>query len=455
MTMMCYCRRLSTVLLLVFVFVCSSRPVEAARGNDDDSVNVCPQDVDSIAPCTCSLAAPDAEAEAGVDVVCARPLSREALTDVTNSLAFQNIVANTFRIDVYDDVALPSPALHGLFIRELRVASERLERVDATAFADVVGLRSLRLDLVSRDLVIDAAAFWRLPTLHTLELRAHRVEIAPDMLRGSPLLKHLLLTLLGDAASLDAAAFRGFPPLEEFAYSGGDVGDVSEATFADLRSLRRLNVSGSGVRRFHEALQHERGVNSSSLQLLLTDNELQCDCCLRWLLERSWDEGSDLGRCASPPALAGRNLSDLLPAELQCDGGDICIQTPRTEESVQVSEVYREGHEYTQPRSLYAYDIEEPIWGFADGGETYTGSDRGAISGIGGGRIGGIGGGAIGGIGGGRIGGIGGGAIGGIGGGAIGGIGGGAIGGIGGGVIGGGGGIIRGGGGNAHGGYGY
>ncbi|XP_014667205.1 PREDICTED: loricrin-like [Priapulus caudatus] len=34
---------------------------------------------------------------------------------------------------------------------------------------------------------------------------------------------------------------------------------------------------------------------------------------------------------------------------------------------------YREGHEYTQPRTLYNYDIEEPIWGFNDQDTVYTG----------------------------------------------------------------------------------
>ncbi|XP_014677301.1 PREDICTED: keratin, type II cytoskeletal 1-like [Priapulus caudatus] len=34
---------------------------------------------------------------------------------------------------------------------------------------------------------------------------------------------------------------------------------------------------------------------------------------------------------------------------------------------------YREGHEYTQPRTLYNYDIEEPIWGFGDVDIQYNG----------------------------------------------------------------------------------
>ncbi|XP_014664989.1 PREDICTED: RNA-binding protein FUS-like [Priapulus caudatus] len=35
---------------------------------------------------------------------------------------------------------------------------------------------------------------------------------------------------------------------------------------------------------------------------------------------------------------------------------------------------YREGHEYTQPKTLYHYDIEEPIWGFADVDNVYKGN---------------------------------------------------------------------------------
>ncbi|XP_014678404.1 PREDICTED: uncharacterized protein LOC106818192, partial [Priapulus caudatus] len=95
---------------------------------------------------------------------------------------------------------------------------------------------------------------------------------------------------------------------------------------------------------------------------------------------------------------------------------------------------YREGHEYTQPKTLYNYDIEEPVWGFADVDVVYSGEGGGAGGAIGGGSFGGgsFGGGAIGGgsIGGGSFGGgaIGGGSIGGgrfsggaIGGGSIGG----------------------------------
>ncbi|XP_014678922.1 PREDICTED: keratin, type II cytoskeletal 1-like, partial [Priapulus caudatus] len=79
---------------------------------------------------------------------------------------------------------------------------------------------------------------------------------------------------------------------------------------------------------------------------------------------------------------------------------------------------YREGHEYTQPKTLYNYDIEEPVWGFADVDVVYRGEGGGAGGAIGGGSIGGgsSGGGAIGGgsIGGGSSGGgaIGGGSIG-------------------------------------------
>ncbi|KAH3848745.1 hypothetical protein DPMN_091125, partial [Dreissena polymorpha] len=138
-------------------------------------------------------------------------------------------------------------------------------------------------------------AFRGLQNLQSLYLHDNRLGNIPRAaFSGLTQLQTLYLSR-NVIESIDAGVFEGVPNITKLKLDGNQIRNISRAAFGDLSHLEELD---------------------------LTNNPLNCDCQLRWLIERM--QGSQFtlkvksAVCSEPAHLKGRNIASVNPMALNC-----------------------------------------------------------------------------------------------------------------------------------------
>ncbi|KFM63354.1 Leucine-rich repeat neuronal protein 2, partial [Stegodyphus mimosarum] len=268
---------------------------------------------------------------------------------------------------------LSSSAFSGLInLKELYLRDNKLTRVPTESFQNIISLRSLdlgmnfmyvvpknsfhylrHLQVLSLDgcgiHIIETGAFLGLDSIVSLFLQDNELQNVPiDVLMDIPYLQELHVGR-NKLQRLGPNDFRGLRSLRTITVNGEEELEVIEnGTFADNHQLERLIISHNKILNFVEqgtfrglenlrflslrgnqfTTFHEDMLSWDKLEVFdVRDNPLTCNCSLMWLwqlLKRenftSYNEDVTRVRCKNPPTVSDQLLTDIEPADLDCEG---------------------------------------------------------------------------------------------------------------------------------------
>ena len=239
----------------------------------------------------------------------------------------------------------------------LYMYSSAIEVLDKDSFQGVSDLHSINIDS-SHLKEIRAGAFASLPYLTRLYLFGNQItKIDPAAFNGQYLpgiwlwdnkltsfdfMKNLKAATIGVSGNpitdVDFSAYPNMLGTTSLDLAGLDVTEISKLKFANLDNLKGLNLEGCKLQKIDgDTFSHmkkltylnvKRNKLTSLPQSILTvfqrvnvemgENPFNCDCNLKWVKTANWGASVDLGNCASPPNLAGRQIANLTIADFKC-----------------------------------------------------------------------------------------------------------------------------------------
>ncbi|XP_069937714.1 chondroadherin-like [Cherax quadricarinatus] len=262
------------------------------------------------------------------------------------------LAENTFRglrglhvLDLCDNYFrhVPSSALDDLkSLKALHLCRNRLTRLDAEAFTTDL-LTSLSLETNIINFVADAA-FHRLQRLQKLTLSDNLLREVPVTTLSSLRMLDSLILSKNNFTTVDSEAFHSLSRLASIEISRCPrLSSFHPDAFSQCHNLQRLTISHNPlIRHLPERLLssltrlHTLDLRDNSLQsvsetsmpwgslsrLDLRDNDIVCNCSIRWLAALLSASNTSLAapdiQCASPEKLKGLYLSRLSLSELLC-----------------------------------------------------------------------------------------------------------------------------------------
>ncbi|XP_071494887.1 peroxidasin homolog [Diadema antillarum] len=188
---------------------------------------------------------------------------------------------------------------------------------------------------------IPAGSFRNLPNVSTLLLNNNNIRrIHRGAFSGLRHLKYLYL-YKNKISEIDARAFDGLNNLEQLYLYSNQLKKVPPGTFSNLPSLERLFLNNNNM----SILEPGTFYGLESLKRLRLDsNQLICNCKLLSLTQMLSDASRDrntqaAATCHFPVALRGRNLVDLTPQELNCQGPHFVVE-PEDVDATEGNNVY-------------------------------------------------------------------------------------------------------------------
>ncbi|XP_064090181.1 toll-like receptor 3 [Macrobrachium nipponense] len=201
----------------------------------------------------------------------------------------------------------------------LKLSNNKIRHFADKAFS---GLDSLRL-LGLRDNAFGEVPTHVLPSIKGLE----ELDIGINPLTALPFgpfthlvnLKSLHISRCLNLSFIDEGAFTSLNKLTSLVLSfNPQITTLHRDIFKPLVGLRHLVLRGNGLRGFDRSL-----VRPTLLQSLdLRDNNLECNCSIKWLQEAKMNNSLSLKiediSCSGPEALKGRSLFELSEYDLEC-----------------------------------------------------------------------------------------------------------------------------------------
>ncbi|XP_045111944.1 insulin-like growth factor-binding protein complex acid labile subunit [Portunus trituberculatus] len=262
------------------------------------------------------------------------------------------LVRHTFRglrslhvLDLCDNYFrdVPSSALGDLqSLKSLHMCRNRLTRLEPDAFTNPA-LTSLSLETNNID-HIEAGALQRLKNLQKLNLNDNLLREVPAAVLSLLVMLDTLILNKNNFTTIQAEAFRSLSRLTTLEISRCPrLASLHPNAFAHCSNLQRLTISHNPlIRHLPERLftslprLHMLDLRANSLKsvsevsmpwgslahLDLRDNQLVCNCSIRWLAALLGAANTSLAapdvQCASPEKLKGLYLSRLSPSEQLC-----------------------------------------------------------------------------------------------------------------------------------------
>ncbi|XP_055621397.1 peroxidasin isoform X2 [Toxorhynchites rutilus septentrionalis] len=173
---------------------------------------------------------------------------------------------------------------------------------------------------------VPSEAFAGLSHLHTVFLNENQItRINSAAFHGLPSLKYLYLNK-NRIVSIAPNAFEALERLQSLYLHFNNITTFERQTFSDLPALERLFLYGNQIRRIPEGAFE--GLTSLK-RLRLDDNPLECDCSLLGFRKMLQDARKTLlvtTNCATPEAIAGKNLLDLTEEDFHCSKPEIVTE---------------------------------------------------------------------------------------------------------------------------------
>ncbi|XP_076463400.1 uncharacterized protein LOC143295670 [Babylonia areolata] len=207
-------------------------------------------------------------------------------------------------------------------LQELNLGWNLLSSWGDEAFAGLTSLTHLDLShQTGTPGVTLPASLTRLSSLQTLRLSKTIVNTNTVWGQLSPLASLQVLQLDGTGlTALPDLAFANLTQLQEVNLDNNNLQVLTQQMIAGPRGLQQLTLNKNKITEVSHCVFHGFTL-SPPLYLELIDNPLNCDCQLRWLLEKR-DAGSvnlsGAETCRSPADKNGTYLVGLQPAELIC-----------------------------------------------------------------------------------------------------------------------------------------
>uniref|UniRef100_A0AAR5PT54 LRRCT domain-containing protein n=2 Tax=Dendroctonus ponderosae TaxID=77166 RepID=A0AAR5PT54_DENPD len=232
---------------------------------------------------------------------------------VMGSLAELHVGLNTFN-------SLPDDAFKGLSkLSVLDVASGGITNISEHAFRGLSGLRNLIL-ADNRLQQIPTSQLGYLSRLEELTIGQNEFATLPKgAFKGLTNLRKLDITGAKNLEHIEKGVFSDNMNLETIALvSNKKLENLDEGALVGLPNLRHLVLRENAFKSLPESV-----VSWNELRALeLTDNPINCDCQLLWLLNLANQKNLTNVQCASPIHLRDRPLRSLTSDDLGCSFGD-------------------------------------------------------------------------------------------------------------------------------------
>lgn len=232
---------------------------------------------------------------------------------VMGSLAELHVGLNTFN-------SLPDDAFKGLSkLSVLNVASGGIKNISEHAFRGLSGLRNLIL-ADNRLQQIPTTQLGYLSRLEELTIGQNEfASLQKGAFKGLTNLRKLDITGAKNLEHIEKGVFSDNMNLETIALvSNKKLENLDEGALVGLPNLRHLVLRENAFKSLPESV-----VSWNELRALeLTDNPINCDCQLLWLLNLANQKNLTNVQCASPIHLRDRPLRSLTSDDLGCSFGD-------------------------------------------------------------------------------------------------------------------------------------
>ncbi|XP_066261672.1 leucine-rich repeat and immunoglobulin-like domain-containing nogo receptor-interacting protein 2 [Euwallacea similis] len=232
---------------------------------------------------------------------------------VLGSLAELHVGLNTFE-------SLPDDSFKGLSkLSVLDLSSGGISNIGGNSFRGLVGLRNLNL-ADNRLQQIPTMQLAYLSRLEELTIGQNEFSSLPKgAFKGLSNLRRLDITGAKNLEHIEKGVFADNMNLETIMLvSNKKLENLEDGALVGLPNLKHLVLRENAFKSFPESV-----VSWNELKALeLTDNPINCDCQLLWLLKLANQKNLTNVQCASPLQLRDRSLKSLTSDDLGCSFGD-------------------------------------------------------------------------------------------------------------------------------------
>ena len=211
-------------------------------------------------------------------------------------------------------------------LHTLVLSNNEIQNVPASVFQDIIELTELRLNKQKYAMTLNDNSFSGIETtLNHLIINENNID-KPTFWRLIDKLPNLLELNAGklNLQTIPDKAFKNNDKITILDLESNGISTLQEGSFYRLRdSLEVLTLTSNSITTISKCVFN--GFTRLH-QLHLSDNQLDCDCSLRWLhdwVQQQPDKtlaGGLVGSCSSPPALANQFLYEISSRnDLLCD----------------------------------------------------------------------------------------------------------------------------------------
>ncbi|KAJ8965079.1 hypothetical protein NQ317_012047 [Molorchus minor] len=232
---------------------------------------------------------------------------------VLGSLAELHVGLNSF-------TSLPDDAFSGLGkLSVLDINSAGLSNISTYAFRGLTGLRSLSLG-DNRLQQIPTLQLSQLCRLEELTIGQNQfTAIGKGCFKGLINLRKIDITGASYLERIEKGAFSDNLNLETIILaSNKKLATLEDGALVGLPNLKRLVLRENSFKTLLESMTSWNELRA----LELTDNPINCDCQLLWLLNSINSKNLTNVQCSTPPQLRDRSLRTLTADDLGCSFGD-------------------------------------------------------------------------------------------------------------------------------------
>ncbi|XP_074027159.1 uncharacterized protein isoform X2 [Leptinotarsa decemlineata] len=232
---------------------------------------------------------------------------------VLGSLAELHVGLNGFTV-------LPDEAFKGLGkLSVLDVSSGGLSNISSNAFRGLTGLRSLNL-ADNRLVQIPTAQLGYLSRLEDLIIGQNEfTRLGKGSFKGLTNLRKIDITGANNLEHLEKGTFSDNLNLETIVLvSNKRLESLEDGALVGLPNLRHLVLRENSIRTISESVTSWNELRA----LELTDNPINCDCQLLWLIKSINSKNLTNVQCSTPLRLRDRSLRTLTADELGCSFRD-------------------------------------------------------------------------------------------------------------------------------------
>ncbi|CAG9825173.1 unnamed protein product [Phaedon cochleariae] len=232
---------------------------------------------------------------------------------VLGSLAELHVGLNGF-------TSLPDEAFSGLGkLSVLDISSGGLSNISSNAFKGMTGLRSLNL-ADNRLQRIPTDQLGHLVRLEDLTIGQNEFSsLAKGSFKGLTNLRRIDITGANNLEHIEKGAFGDNLNLETIVLvSNKRLENLADGALVGLPNLRHLVLRENSFRTLSESVTSWGELRA----LELTDNPINCDCQLLWLLNSINSKNITNVQCSTPKRLRDKSLRTLTADDLGCSFGD-------------------------------------------------------------------------------------------------------------------------------------